>query len=178
MYKIIIIIVIVNVGAREELAVGFFSLLPPRLCSVEITSCVAQWSPAWHRAARRKRARARLYLRHHWPAAPCRTMAAAGLLHLHHGSTVPATVQQQWTCSACDETNPILATVCRQCTYPTGLQKPPPPGMWRCPCGMSTSLHVRFCRSCQTSFGHRLRFPQHVEKRTIIFEKQSRLTNK
>ena len=91
-----------------------------------------------------KRARARRRLRQQWPVRPSRIMAAAGRLHLHQGSMVPAVALHQWTWRG-DE-NSIVSANCQQCTYPAGFQKPPPPGTWKCPCGINSSCHYRFCR--------------------------------
>ena len=129
-----------------------------------ITTLVHSTSPAWHRAARRKRARARRLLRTQWPSTPFRIMAAASNLYLHHGSHLPGGLAQSWVCTVCDAPNPITDAICQTCTYPAGFMKPPPSGMWRCGCGASNSYHYRLCRMCQASYGDRIRFPLHMGK--------------
>ena len=140
------------------------SLSCPQGLLAAITTVVHSSSPAWHRAARRKRARARLLLCARWPFSPFRTMVGASNLHLHHGSHLPGTLEQSWIGTVCETTNPIDVTICQTCTYATGFTKPPPAGMWRCRCGASNSYHYRFCWTCQSSFGDRIRFPLHTGK--------------
>ena len=170
------------VGARVEVDFGIcqLQLLPPVSQSeprfllgalpvgitvaISITTSVDQRSPAWHRAARRKRARARYLLRATWPTSPARVMAGAARLQSHHGSAVPAGFDQSWQCHVCEETNSMNDTTCKRCGHAAGFQKPPPGGMWRCVCGLANSHYYRFCRACQTSVGQRVRFPQQKGK--------------
>ena len=136
------------------------------------TTHVCQRSPAWHRAARRKRARARFLLRTSWPTSPARAMAGAARLQSHHGSTVPASFEQSWQCHVCEESNGMTDTICQRCGHAAGFQKPPPDGMWRCVCGLANSHYYRFCRACQTPVAQKIRFPLQEVKGKLIESNQ------
>ena len=89
-----------------------------------LASTAAVGSPAWHRAERRRRAKARVLLRSQQFQSPYRTMQAARRLVQHHGSQPPWQLHlQTWQCMICGCRNPMAGRECEQCTYPIGYQK-------------------------------------------------------
>ena len=107
-------------------------------------------SPHWHRAERRKRAKARKVLHALQFQSPVRIMNAARRIEQHHGSRLPSNFQlQTWQRLICSHHNPMISQDCDQCTYPMGYQKLTPQSTWTCACWTRNAFCYRFLLGLQ-----------------------------
>ena len=113
-----------------------------------LASTAAVGSPAWHRAERRRRAKARVLLRSQQFQSPYRTMQAARRLVQHHGSQPPWQLHlQTWQRMICGCRNPMAGRECEQCTYPIVYQRltPQKPGLARAEQRMRIAIGFAVC---------------------------------
>ena len=81
-------------------------------------------SPVWHRAERRRRAKARRLLRSVQSVSPTRAMLAAVRLDAHHGSRPPTHLgTPSWQCMICGWNRGMAVAHCEQCQYPMSCLK-------------------------------------------------------
>ena len=128
------------------------------LCGLHTTAVLP--SPNWHRAERRRRAKARKLLRAPQAQSPVRMMHAMKRLEQHHGSRPPSScIAPPWQCLICANQNPFTSRDCDLCTYPMGYQKLTPQSTWTCPCWTKNAYCYRFCRACNGPFEDRIPGP-------------------